>query len=245
MNRYMDGWRAEEAVLYALEIKNASLDEFAKCLNSQNETEHDIQGNPTHDKNNLLSNEYEKLTKANELFEALLENIKIALDWHHFSELAEQCHLGFLLPEEILDSQPSLRTLIELYGYEEGQVLRDIRIKKSSFANWLLQIDEKEAAKKVNPHVEEACSKSSIFDELRAVDEQSGIETTPWMEVQLRAKNELYAPDRKVDPKKELAVERIKQIATELGISNPSHNIASAIFTIIKPDDHDPKKRKG
>jgi hypothetical protein len=67
---------------------------------------------------------------------------------------------------------------------------------------------------------------------------------TPWLTLLERAKIEHFPDNRNIDPKKDVVTDWILQEAYKLGI-NPSEHIANAIFTIIKPENHNPKKKRG
>jgi len=55
--------------------------------------------------------------------------------------------------------------------------------------------------------------------------------------------NEFYIPRRSTDPKKDEVAEWLKSKGKFLKV-NVSNNMADAIFTIIKPDDHNPKIKR-
>jgi hypothetical protein len=86
-------------------------------------------------------------------------------------------------------------------------------------------------------------SKNSPPDAKSLIHQQSTYRTS-WLDILDDAKQNLFPDDRQLDPKKESVVEWINNHAKSKGIT-PSDNVAKAIFTIIKPNDHDPKKRKG
>ena len=67
--------------------------------------------------------------------------------------------------------------------------------------------------------------------------------STPWLKVLDEAILKFFSPRHEVDPKKEEVVEYIEKRAQEEGISDPA-SIAKSVFTIIKPHDHNPKKRR-
>jgi hypothetical protein len=67
--------------------------------------------------------------------------------------------------------------------------------------------------------------------------------STSWMSIQQAAINEFFNPRRNPDAKKEEVVEWIKSAALAAGLPD-SQNVASTIFTIIKPENHDPKKKR-
>ncbi|GAC32908.1 hypothetical protein [Paraglaciecola polaris] len=68
--------------------------------------------------------------------------------------------------------------------------------------------------------------------------------STGWLEILVETLRVHFPENRTRDPKKASVVEWIKAEAKKKGI-NPSDNIANAIFTIIKPDNHNPKKPRG
>jgi hypothetical protein len=79
------------------------------------------------------------------------------------------------------------------------------------------------------------------------IDNKSNIpETnlTPWLSILIEAIHQHFPEGREIDPKKASVVEWILEKAKKEGITE-SKNIADAIFTIIKPQNHNPKKRKG
>jgi hypothetical protein len=67
--------------------------------------------------------------------------------------------------------------------------------------------------------------------------------STPWLEILRETALQFFEPRRNPDTKREEVIEWIKQRAAKSGLPD-SDNIASAIFTIVKPTDHDPKKRR-
>ncbi|MCG5494410.1 hypothetical protein [Ectothiorhodospira variabilis] len=67
---------------------------------------------------------------------------------------------------------------------------------------------------------------------------------TEWLKIQEAAIEQFFDPPRDVDPKKDEVVQWIKEKAREANIGE-SDRVAQAMFTIIKPHDHNPKKRKG
>ena len=68
--------------------------------------------------------------------------------------------------------------------------------------------------------------------------------TTPLLDLQKAVIEKFYSQPRVVDPKKETVLLEIFDTAKKLGI-DLSDNVAEAMFTIIKPKDHNPKKRRG
>ncbi len=73
---------------------------------------------------------------------------------------------------------------------------------------------------------------------------RQGLYTTDLLNVLTESMNAIFPEDRKIDPKKEIAVEEIIKLGQTKDVY-VSKNIAEAIFTIIKPENHDPRKRRG
>lgn len=67
--------------------------------------------------------------------------------------------------------------------------------------------------------------------------------TTDLMNILNLAVNEFFNPRKNVDPKKDEITEWLKAKGKELDI-NVSDNVADSIFTIIKPNDHNPKIKR-
>lgn len=67
--------------------------------------------------------------------------------------------------------------------------------------------------------------------------------STAWLNIQQAAIAQFFNPRHKRDEKSLEVIRWIEEQATKAGIQNPN-NIASAIFTIIKPEDHAPKKKR-
>ena len=68
--------------------------------------------------------------------------------------------------------------------------------------------------------------------------------STPYIEVMVSAIREFFEPRRPNDAKKAEVTDWILDRMGEKGLSR-SENIAKTIFTIIKPTDHNPRKRRG
>ena len=67
--------------------------------------------------------------------------------------------------------------------------------------------------------------------------------STPWLAILNAAIAEFFSPRRNPDAKKDEVVDWIKARARDAEIRY-SKNIADAIFTVIKPPDHDPRQRR-
>ena len=67
--------------------------------------------------------------------------------------------------------------------------------------------------------------------------------STKWLKIQQAAILEFFSPRQEVDEKKDVVLSWIESKAIKAGIKNPT-NVAKAIFTIIKPEDHSPKIRR-
>lgn len=70
------------------------------------------------------------------------------------------------------------------------------------------------------------------------------IYSTPWLNILNAAIDEFFNPRQSQDTKKELVKKWILEEAKKNGLE-PSNNIADAIFTIIKPIDHNPRTKRG
>lgn len=68
--------------------------------------------------------------------------------------------------------------------------------------------------------------------------------STPLLKLQKTAIDEFYSRRRAVDPTKDEVVEWLTSKERKLDFT-VSANVAEAMFTIIKPKDHDPRKRRG
>jgi hypothetical protein len=68
--------------------------------------------------------------------------------------------------------------------------------------------------------------------------------STPLLAIQLAAIEQFFDPRQNPDPKKEEVVEWIIAKLARARLKE-SRQIAEAIFTVIKPEDHDPKKKRG
>ena len=75
------------------------------------------------------------------------------------------------------------------------------------------------------------------------VTNNSSTYSTKWLVIQQAAIAEFFYPRRNPDAKKGEVIGWINSQATKAGLGE-SNNIASTIFTIIKPENHDPKKKR-
>ncbi|MBI5919158.1 MAG: hypothetical protein HY849_07290 [Nitrosomonadales bacterium] len=69
------------------------------------------------------------------------------------------------------------------------------------------------------------------------------IYSTSWLSIQQDAIAKFFNPRRNPDAKKEEVVEWVKSEASRAGVHD-SDRMAAAIFTIIKPENHSPKKKR-
>jgi hypothetical protein len=67
--------------------------------------------------------------------------------------------------------------------------------------------------------------------------------STKWLEIQQAAILEFFSPRQEVDAKQAVVVSWIESEAKKAGIKDPT-NVATVMFTIIKPEDHSPKIRR-
>jgi hypothetical protein len=74
--------------------------------------------------------------------------------------------------------------------------------------------------------------------------ESKSIYTTPLLAILRAAVDQFFHPRRSTDAKSEEVVEWIIAEIDRAGLPE-SRKVAEAMFTIIKPNDHDPKKKRG
>ena len=67
--------------------------------------------------------------------------------------------------------------------------------------------------------------------------------STKWLEIQQAAILEFFSPRQEVDAKQAAVVSWIESEAKKAGIKDPT-NVATVMFTIIKPENHSPKIRR-
>lgn len=70
-----------------------------------------------------------------------------------------------------------------------------------------------------------------------------GSHETVYLKIMSEAIREFFEPRKNPDAKKPEVVEFINRCMASAGLGN-SDNVAEAMFTIIKPHDHDPRKRR-
>jgi hypothetical protein len=75
------------------------------------------------------------------------------------------------------------------------------------------------------------------------LNENAANYSTKWLNIQEAAIAQFFNPRRNPDAKKEAVIEWINLQAVSAGLGE-SNNTASTIFTIIKPENHDPKKKR-
>lgn len=85
---------------------------------------------------------------------------------------------------------------------------------------------------------------TSVNDDMHTESQVRGTYSTKWLGIQLAAIGEFFNPRRNPDAKKDEVVDWINDQAVNAGLT-ASNNIAETIFTIIKPENHDPKKKRG
>lgn len=93
---------------------------------------------------------------------------------------------------------------------------------------------------------DDSANKQQAYQGLNTLGKKGDCDTysTPHIAIMNAAIAEFFSPRRQVDPKQLVVVGWINEKIEEAGLP-PSNNIAEAIFTIIKPTDHDPRKRRG
>ena len=169
MNKYIDGWKCEEAVMFVLGIIEASINDYQNQLEGLSVTEYDSNGDEINDRAREIEFDtiLHKSAQGLELLEALQHEVTIAIEQHDHTVRCNYAQMGHILPEDVIFEQPTESTPIELYRYDEKQNINEIKIKKRSFATWLHQLGELELSEKVDPNlnieVEKETSSSDIF----------------------------------------------------------------------------------
>ena len=119
-------------------------------------------------------------------------------------------------------------------------------------------IDAERVLKKHTHEITSKDEKTTIFppitvDDTKIIHAENKIDNksyipetnlTPLISILIEAIHQHFPEGREIDPKKASVVEWILEKAKKEGIT-VSKNNADAIFTIIKPLNHNPKKRKG
>lgn len=95
-------------------------------------------------------------------------------------------------------------------------------------------ITQEERVRFESAHRKPAVSSSDLTEEYE----------TPYLEVMREAINEFFMPRKVVDAKSDEVVKWIAGRLNSVGLQG-SKRIAHAMFTIIKPVDHNPRKRRG
>jgi len=94
---------------------------------------------------------------------------------------------------------------------------------------------------------ENSSKRQSEYGKLQKGEATSTVDSLPYqtslLELLAAAMKRSFPADRINDPPKAVVVTEMKQIADEMGL-NLSDNIAEAMFTIIRPEDHNPRKRR-
>ena len=153
MNKYLDGWKCEEAVCFAVGGYKSIKHIESILEDTPVDFAYDGDRSPqwTQDDVEELNRASAALGSAEDLLEALYHSVEIAIEHFHFAEKCEHAHMGHMLPEDLVLEQPEEHTEIELYRYKPDTPLKEIKIKKKSFAIWLHMLGELKMAEKVCP----------------------------------------------------------------------------------------------
>jgi hypothetical protein len=135
-----------------------------------------------------------------------------------------------------------INRLEDFWGKEK--LRNDLKHTPSYFINWAL-------SKRIKPAWLDWAIEHKLYvpkqETIQKKIETANVDTTystKWLEVQQAAIAEFFSPRRNIDAKKEEVILWIEAKAKEFKITEPNR-IATSIFTIIKPEDHSPRKRRG
>ena len=153
MNKYLDGWKCEEAVCFAVGGYKSIKHIESILEDTPVDFAYDGDRSPQWTKDDVeeLNRASAALGSAEDLLEALYHSVEIAIEHFHFAEKCEHAHMGHMLPEDLVLEQPEEHTEIELYRYKPVTPLKEVKIKKKSFAIWLHMLGELKMAEKVCP----------------------------------------------------------------------------------------------
>jgi len=153
------------------------------------------------------------------LLQELLEDAKTPLDDYYKQDDKGNYHNVYQL--EIIN-----RPFVKSFKLEDGF---EIKVHSKDLDNWLSSKNKK--------------SLVSILEEDSPSTPEVQTHSTAWLKIQNLAILEFFNPRRNPDAKKLEVVEWINEEAKRAGLSS-SANLTAAIFSIIKPFDHDPKKKR-
>lgn len=128
-----------------------------------------------------------------------------------------------------------------LRDFWNSSKLEDDKYPPAFFVEWAL-------CKRFRPDWLNWAIERSLYTPKQETRETTQPETAPpystaWLTIQQAAIAQFFNPRRNPDAKRDEVVEWIKQQAETTGLPD-SNNIATTIFTIIKPANHDPKKKR-
>jgi hypothetical protein len=208
---------------------------------------------------NVKNIPYEPIPKHELLLTANLEdiplpelyycNIEEYLDW--LGSLGQEVRINdtglYIFINKILELMPECSEPNSTSAKKLAHVFHDL---------W--GIDAERVLKKHTHEITSKDEKTTIFppitvDDTKIIHAENKIDNnsyipetnlTPLISILIEAIHQHFPEGREIDPKKASVVEWILEKAKKEGITE-SKNIADAIFTIIKPLNHNPKKRKG
>lgn len=170
MNKYIDGWKCEEAIMFALDIFSKSIQDYQNQLEDLLITNYDLNGYEIVDTARDIEVDiiFRKSAQGLNLLEALKLEVNIAIQHYRHTERCNNTQIDRIPPEE--------STLIELYKYEEKQNIDEIKIKKRSLAAWLYQLGEKDLSEKVDPNLDIHDEKNAPPSDASHHIEKSGLQ---------------------------------------------------------------------
>jgi hypothetical protein len=245
-HKYLTALNLEEAALIACDVEDfATIIQFHAELKKWTSKDGSLASSMQLEGGNIMglpqNYRWETFDEVNAIANALRDELYCAMRWFVFNDTNRS---EVYWDEETDSRPPNNETIITLSNFDYSIDYEKIKITKESLSAWFLQNKE---VKKASIFSTTALARSNKINLVKKTEDRLHIpkpNLTPWLSILIEAIHQNFPEDREIDPKKANVVEWILEKAKKEGIAE-SENIANAIFTIIKPQDHNPKKRKG
>jgi hypothetical protein len=245
-HKYLTALNLEEAALIACNVEDfATIVQFHTELKKWASKDGSLAPSMQLEGGNIMrlpqNYRWETFDEVNAIANALRDELYCAMRWFVFNDTNRS---EVYWDEETDSRPPNNETLITLSNFDYSIDYEKIKITKESLSAWFLQNKE---VKKASIFSTTTLAGSNKINLLKKTEDGMHIpksNLTPWLSILIEAIHQNFPEDREIDPKKANVVEWILEKAKKEGIAE-SENIANAIFTIIKPQNHNPKKRKG